>query len=1012
MSKNEDSSEHGSDTRTGRGEIDRNDCPTVDSFEHYTATGAESFHPGQPRVVTVGSEIINPAFVGAIYESDTGDFRNRDHFSPRLPVLRHDPTEYDDDDFEWSIGDRPAGSSAELSFSTATNEEQPRYDHGRGHATEFVPDEPGRYTLELVAPDRSERPNGSRSSSEARSDGVYEQTVHAFPEPSNENAGQPRVELDATYEDDEFVVEATPELAPSRDGPTLALDVTFLVDDRDSLSEAEMTVDDTTARVPVEALEGDSARIHAVAYDGNLPSVVDTVELSPDGTMELPNRPPAWLDESVVYEIFTRSFHGERGETDFGVLTDRVSYLDDLGVDVVWLTPVVPSVSGSEDLSGGGPHGYDTLDYFDVAPDLAPASETPIEAYETFVEACHDHDIKVLFDLVANHCGRDHDFFQASIDGTTDRDGEWPLIDAWDEDSKYYDWFHRVHQSRYDRTGDQVEPEPRVTGFYDHLHMPNWNYDNLAVREHMLAAADFWSGEIGVDGFRCDIAWGVPHDFWKDVREVVRGNNSEFLMLDETIPHDSEFAENEFDAHFDTASYTETAHAVARGEADAFELLDAVEAREDKGFPDYTRLLNATENHDEKRLLNEALSAGAYDDPEHVQRACWAASVALPGVPFVYYGQERAISRHGEGRHLGAGDPRENDVRAGGKQRAFMNWDEYDEEHLQFYKTVIDRYQDLDALKPAAGLDDVWFRTEDHVLVFGRDASDMEEVSGPERAVVVVNFEDGDPATVELPPAVETTDELTGRDVAVECGDTTTVDIETIAVLETPTFDALGEPIATWRNDSQLRRRNAYDYPTHETFADGSFDLQRFEVREFDDSYQFVFEFDTIENVWNRERGFSVQLPQVYIRDPSAGYGSLHAHPGVAATLESVYQHRIIARPEGHVSIETGNGSILGTGGAETLTDRDAVLVWIQKSDLPDLSEVELVPLVTGYDASNKYDIRQTAEEATDWTFGTGPVEGTAPNVTDLITPAGVDRDDALAPFVDGIARIPYLSID
>ncbi len=1002
MSKNQSGSERGSTSETTRNTGDCRHTPderrtiTPDSNRHYTGRGADSHHPGQPRVVAVGSAIINPAFVGAIYGSDSGDFRNRDHFSPRLPVLRRDPDEYDADEFEWSIADRPDGSVAELSFSTPTNENQPRYDHGRGHVTEFIPDEPGRYTLRLDAPD-----------------GTHEQTIYAVPEPTDPDAGQPRVELDATVVDDEFRVEATPKLAPSRDAPTLLLDVTFLVDDRDSLAEDAMSVEDTTAHVPLDALDGESVRIHAVAYDGNLPSVVDTVELSPDGDASLPNRPPSWLDDSVIYEIFTRSFHGERGGTDFDVLTERVDYLDELGVDVVWLTPIVPSVSGAMDLPGGGPHGYDTLDYFDVALDLTASGTTPIEAYKQFIEACHDRDIKVLFDLVANHCGRDHEFFQASIGEATDRAGEWPHVESWDDDSKYYDWFHRVHQSRYDGAGEQVEPEPRVTGFYDHLHMPNWNYDNLAVREHMLAVADFWSGEVGVDGFRCDIAWGVPHDFWKDVREVVRGNDSEFLMLDETIPHDSSFAENEFDAHFDTAEYTETAHAVARGEVEAFELLESVKARADKGFPDYTRLLNATENHDEKRLLNEAIHAGAYDDPESVQRACWAAGIALPGVPFVYYGQERAISRHGENRHLGPGDPRENDVRPGGMQRAFMNWDEYDADHLAFYRRLIDRYHDLDALKPAAGLEEVWHQSADNVLAFGRDASDLDDVSGPERVVAIVNFEDGKPAQVQLPAAVDTTDVITGEDVAVErTGTTTTVEVETIAVLETPTFDPLGEPIVEWRNDSKYRRRNAYDMPTHETFDEACFDLQRFEVREFADSYQFVFEFDSIENVWNRERGFSLQFPQIYVRDPEAGYGGLRAAPGVDATFESVYQRRILARPEGMVGVETAHGSLVGTGGAEALTDRDAVLVWVNKDDLPDLSETELVPLVAGYDASQKYDVRGTSEEATDWTFGTGQIEGTPPNVVDLITPAGVDRDDALAPFADGVARIPYRSVD
>ncbi|SNZ12383.1 Glycosidase [Natronoarchaeum philippinense] len=1007
MSKNDDPVRSLANGRTAPGKTTASERNEGRS-QTYAGFGADSYHPGQPRIVTVGEALVDPAFVGRIYGSDRSNYSNRDHLGPRLPVLREDPEEYAPEDFEWSIAERPEGSDAELSFSIPTVDDQPRYDHGQGHVTEFVPDAPGTYVLELEAPD-----------------GVHEQTIYAFPEPPAAAERPPRVSLDAEYdaETDEFVVDADAALAPGADASTAALEAVFLADDRDALATEDVRADETTARVPVSALDGESARIHAAAYDGRLTSVVDTVELSPDGAVTLPNRPPAWIEDSVVYEIFTRSFHGQPGQTDFDVLEAGIEYMDDLGVDVVWLTPIVPSASAAKEISGGGPHGYDTLDYFDVAPDLAPDGEDPIEAYRSFVEACHDRDIRVVFDFVANHCGRDHEFFQASIDQQGEALARWPRVDAWDADSKYYDWFDRVHEARYDGDG-LVEPEPRVTGFFDLLDMPNWNFDNLAVREHLLAAADFWSGEIGVDGFRCDIAWGVPHDFWKDVREVVRSNNDEFLLLDESIPHDPAFAENEFDMHFDTVEYTGAAHDIARGEGTAFDLLDAVEARAEKGFPDHTLLLNATENHDEARLLNEALHAGAHDDPEHVQRAVWAASVALPGVPFVYSGQERQISKYGEGRHRGEGDDRDADVRPGGKQRAFMNWahqgDTVPEEHLQFYSDVIDLYHETDALGPNADLEDVWFRSDDHALVFGRDASDVVDAAGPERAVVVVNFDSDGPARVELPSGVDTIDRFTGTDLAADAaasgGDATpdelvTVEVDTIAVFETPTFDPLGEPIAVWDGDAAPGLGPGhYEFPLAEDFAPGSFDLESFELREFDDSYQFVFEFDAIENPWNRDRGFSVQLPQVYVREPDAGGGSVYAQAGVNARFEDEYHHRVLARPMGGVTVESPYGDVRATGGAEVLADRDAVVVWVGKDALPDLTDgAELVPLVTAFDETRTDHVRPVEAEASQWTFGGGREDDMNPNVLDLVTPSGMARADALAYSGEELATIPFL---
>jgi len=1014
MSKNDDSARPFGSTASGTF-----DGSGVDT---HTAFGADSYHPGQPRVVTVGEALVDPAFVGRIYGSDRDNFAKRDHLGPRLPVLREDSDGYDPEDFEWSIAERPEGSDAELSFSTPTIDEQPRYDHGQDHVTEFVPDAPGTYVLELEAPD-----------------GTHEQTVHAVPEPPADAERPPRVTLDATYDpaEAEFVLEADAELAPGADASTAALEVLFLADDRDALATEDVRVDvgaeegradAMTARVSESALGGESARIHAAAYDGRLPSVVDTVELSPSGDVDLPNRPPEWIEDGVVYEIFTRSFAGERGETDFDVLAEGVEYLDYLGVDAVWLTPIVPSASAAKEISGGGPHGYDTLDYFGVAPDLVPDGQDPIEAYRSFVEACHDRDIKVVFDFVANHCGRDHEFFQASIDEQRDGLSRWPRVDAWDADSKYYDWFDRVHEARYDGDG-LVEPEPRVTGFFDLLDMPNFNFDNLAVREHLLAAADFWSGEVGVDGFRCDIAWGVPHDFWKDVREIVRSNDGEFLMLDESIPHDAGFAENEFDVHFDTVEYTGAAHDIARGEGTAFDLLDAVEARAEKGFPDHTLLLNATENHDEARLLNEALHAGAHDDPEHVQRAIWAAGVALPGVPFVYSGQERQISNYGEGRHRGEGDDRDADVRPGGKQRALMNWahqgDTVPEDHVQFYRDVIELYHDVDALGPNAALEDVWFRSDDHVLAFGRDATELADPSGPERAVVVVNFESSGPARVELPSIVDTTDRFSGEELAVDADgaasggdaaasndDLTTVAVDTIAVFETPTFDAVGESIAAWTGDTAPGLGPGhYEFPLAEDFAPGSFDLTNFEVREFAESYQFVFEFDAIENPWNRESGFSVQLPQVYVRDPDADGGSVYAQAGVNARFEAEYHHRVLARPMGGVTVESAYGDVRATGGAEVLSDRDAVLVWVGKDDLPDLESAEIVPLVTAFDETKHAHVRQVEADAGQWTFGGGRDDDLNPNVLDLVTPSGLSRAEALAYANEELATIPFLDV-
>jgi glycosidase len=436
--------------------------------------------------------------------------------------------------------------------------------------------------------------------------------------------------------------------------------------------------------------------------------------------------------------------------------------------------PNRPAWSPTVDAAPGGPNGYSTADYFDVAPDLGT-----LAAFEAFVDRCHDHGIRVCFDLVINHCGWPHPFFQDTIEwlsGDPDDPGEMPDVLAWDGGSKYFDWFDRQ------RGATDHDAAPAATHFFGVRYQPNLNFGNLALREHLLAAVEFWAERV--DAFRCDIAWGVPHSFWTEVRERVRGMDSEFLLLEEAIPRKPAFAASEFDLHFDTTGFTETVHAVARGERPPSDLLDAVAARRRDGFPEYTRLLNATENHDEARVYQEA-ATGHREAPERVQRAAAAAAFTLPGVPMVYYGQERLVSEYGTRRERPYADDedRTDDIESDPYKRAFVNWDETPGEHLAFYRDLVAHYHESPVLGPESGLVRAAYRTEtpDDVLVFGRE-------SGDEKRVVVVNFA-AEPRTVDLRPVVDATDCVSGEDIGVErTEDSLTVEVDTVAILRTPTL--------------------------------------------------------------------------------------------------------------------------------------------------------------------------------------------------------------------------------
>ncbi|TQQ83873.1 alpha-amylase [Halonotius terrestris] len=438
--------------------------------------------------------------------------------------------------------------------------------------------------------------------------------------------GRPRcgleTRIDSDDETDTLVVEADAAAAPDSEYADSDLAVEFVVDERDALPDAAIETDDRTLRVPVADLP-ERTRIHAVAV-GERHSVADTVDVRRDGTgvtARQPNEPPAWAESPTVYEIFVRSFAGETLSATFAEIERRIEYLESLAVDVLWLTPILASPTD---------HGYHITDYFSTADDLGSRA-----AFESLVDRCHEADIRVVFDLVINHTSRDHPAFQlhsADVAG-------------------YDDYYARVPRER-DGTGIDWAGEDAPEFYFNWERIPNLNYRSLDVRDWMLAVVDEWADVV--DGFRCDIAWGVPHSFWKEVRERVP---EDFLMLDETIPRDPQFHEAEFQMHYDSTLHS-TLREVGCGETPASTVFDALDDTRWQGFPDSAVHLRYVENHDETRYLDDCGEASL--------RAAAAATFTLPGAPMLYYGQERGMT----------------------SQRGPMKWHDGDSDLTEFHRSL------------------------------------------------------------------------------------------------------------------------------------------------------------------------------------------------------------------------------------------------------------------------------------------------------------------------------------
>ncbi|MEF8825514.1 MAG: alpha-amylase family glycosyl hydrolase [Halapricum sp.] len=677
-------------------------------------------HPGPPRFTTVGTDV---------------------ELAPR------DPDAEMGGGVTWTVVDSPPDSDVALG----------------GDAVEhLVPDEPGRYTLRMTAPDAAyeltvraypdvSRPVRFEVDAEELPDADdvwisapfnehilgrdrpdYEdgrfyfetelepgrRSVMFVPDEDYHNVARdtveidgperPRIELDASVNDGTVTFEATPLSGPTTDETAGDLDVEFFLDDRDSL-DGGLDVERTTATCDLVAIE-EPIRVHAVAV-GARHSIADVVAVSADGDVRYPNDPPEWTTDATMYEIFTRSFTGQ-ADPSFRELERRVPYLEWLGIDTLWMTPILESYAPQRDDDGyerGGPHGYHTLDYFRTAEDLGTREE-----FESFVETCHEHGIRVVFDLVVNHTSIHHPHFQMARMG----------VDGYEE--------------LYNFDGDD-NPE---TYFAWHS-IPNLNYDSLAVREHVLSVVDEWADVV--DGFRCDVAWGVPHGFWQEVRDRVKEIDDSFLLLDETIPRDPLASENAFDLHYDTTLYGRLQE-IGRADAPASDLLDAVESERREGFPPRSTQLRYIENHDEDRYLDEYGLAS--------QRAAAAATLTLPGMPMVYYGQENGMTHF----------------------RRPMEWGG-DDELTQFHRRLIQARNGNAVLRRGELVEVEWSADTDRAVAFAREYQGR-------RVVVVLHFGDG-AASVTVEEPLGTIDLVTDETVPIErTGIETTVTVETVAVLE------------------------------------------------------------------------------------------------------------------------------------------------------------------------------------------------------------------------------------
>jgi glycosidase len=339
--------------------------------------------------------------------------------------------------------------------------------------------------------------------------------------------------------------------------------------------------------------------------------------------MQAPAPDPAWTRGAVCYEVFVRSFQDSDGDGtgDLSGLISRLGYIDSLGASCIWLMPVTASPSY---------HGYDVSNYYRVEPAYGTNDD-----FKHLMREAHRRGIKVFVDMVLNHSSSEHPYFQAALHDTASPYRSWYRFSptdlgrgpwgapAWHRSPVRDEYFYGVFWSG----------------------MPDLNYETPAVREEAKKIATFWLREMGVDGFRLD---AVPylveegsclkdcpgtHAVLREYAAHIHAISPDAWTVGEvwdSIDRMLPYYPDQLTSYFGFELADSLITAVRRGTSGGM-LSGYLRLQDTMPFYRWSPFLS---NHDGTRTMT--LLRG---DPARARMAA-TLLLTLPGLPFVYYGEE------------------------------------------------------------------------------------------------------------------------------------------------------------------------------------------------------------------------------------------------------------------------------------------------------------------------------------------------------------------------------------
>lgn len=299
------------------------------------------------------------------------------------------------------------------------------------------------------------------------------------------------------------------------------------------------------------------------------------------------NGHPSWIMQGNIYEVNVRQY---TPEGTFKAFEPNLQRLKDMGVQTLWFMPINPI--SKVDRKGILGSYYAVSNYDAINPEFGTMAD-----WNELVKKCHDIGFKVIIDWVPNHTGGDHYWLE-----------------------QHPDFF--VKDST---TGKALSP-------FDWSDTRQLDYKNPVLQDSMINAMKYWITNSDIDGFRCDVAWNVPDDFWKKCIPQLRAMKNIFMLAESNKAAEQV---DGFDATYPWDEFN-MMKLIAKGERPAF-ALDSVLNRVDSTFPKTRLLMYFTSNHDENSW-NKADYA-TMPGESHAPFAVLTQTIEK-SVPLIYSGQE------------------------------------------------------------------------------------------------------------------------------------------------------------------------------------------------------------------------------------------------------------------------------------------------------------------------------------------------------------------------------------